>query len=115
MPPVVPFQRHDAAAGAQVCGFLAAFRLTEACQQQRIRAEPVLRGAVDHSSIIQNFRRMFHRQCAVSLPKNAGYFPAEFVHETKSGAAAQHFVQYLFCGGRLENIFDFAGRSDFTL
>jgi hypothetical protein len=43
---------------------------------------------------------MFHRQCAVSLPKNAGYFPAEFVHETKSGAAAQHFVQCLFCGGR---------------
>jgi hypothetical protein len=28
---------------------------------------------------------MFHRQCVVSLPKNAGYFPAEFVHETKRG------------------------------
>ena len=81
----MPFQRHDAAAGAQVCSFLAALRFAEACQQQRIRAEPVLRGAVDHSSIIQNFRRMFHRQCAVSLPKNAGYFPAEFVHETKRG------------------------------
>jgi|UPI000312E7DD hypothetical protein len=43
---------------------------------------------------------MFHRQCVVSLPKNAGYFPAEFVHETKRAAAAQHFVQCLFCGGR---------------
>jgi len=91
VPPVVPFQRHDAAAGAQVCGFLAALRLTKACQQQCVRAEPVFRGAVDHSSIIQNFRRMFHRQCVVSLPKNAGYFPAEFVHETKRGGGCAAF------------------------
>ena len=49
---------------------LAAFWLAEAGQQQRVRPEPVGRGAVDLCSIIQNFGRMFHRQCADSSQKN---------------------------------------------
>ena len=67
---VVPLQCHDAAAGAQVGRRLAAFWLAEAGQQQRVRPEPVGRGAVDLCSIIQNFGRMFHRQCADSSQKN---------------------------------------------
>ena len=61
MPPVVPFQRHDAAAGAQVCGLLGALWLTETGQQQRVGAKTMLRRAINHSSIIQDFGRMFHR------------------------------------------------------
>ena len=59
--PVVPFQRHDAAAGAQVCGLLGTLRLTKTGQQQRVRAETMLRRAIYHSSIIQDFGRTFHR------------------------------------------------------
>ena len=58
---VVPFQRHDAAAGAQVCGLLGALWLTETGQQQRVGAKTMLRRAINHSSIIQDFGRMFHR------------------------------------------------------
>ena len=60
MAPVVPLKAHDAAAGAQVCGFLAAPRLAEAGQQKRVRAEPVDGGAVYFCFIIQNLGRMFH-------------------------------------------------------
>ena len=70
--PVVPFQRHDAAAGTQVGGFLGAFRLAEAGQQQRIRPEPVRRRTVYTGSIIQDFGGMFHRQCDDSSQKNSG-------------------------------------------
>ena len=58
---VVPFQRHDAAAGAQVCGLLGTLWLTETGQQQRVGAKTMLRRAINHSSIIQDFGRMFHR------------------------------------------------------
>ena len=86
--PVVPFQRHDAAAGTQVRRVLGALWLTETGQQQCVRAKAVGRRTVYHGSIIQDFGRMFHRQCADSLSKNAVEYPAEFVHETKSSRPA---------------------------
>ena len=72
--PVVPFQRHDAAAGAQVRRLLGAFRCTETGQQQCIRAKTVGRGTIYHGLIIQNFRRMFHRVCTESSQKNQGNY-----------------------------------------
>ena len=49
------------AAGAQVCGLLGALWLTETGQQQCVGAKTMLRRAINHSSIIQDFGRMFHR------------------------------------------------------
>ena len=72
--PVVPFQRHDAAAGSQVRRLLGAFRCTETGQQQCIRAKTVGRGTIYHGPIIQNFRRMFHRVCTESSQKNQGNY-----------------------------------------
>ena len=84
MAAVVPFQCYDAAAGTKVCGLLSTLRLAEACQQQRIRPEPVCQRAVYTGSIIQDFGRMFHREVYRFLSKISGKLRPEFVQKQKA-------------------------------